>query len=168
MSKLTETQSAIIQSLKQEFLKSNQCEAPSSGLFNVQEIINKSTEEKRWKENIIAARLAHTKMVKEKVEEDIKLIQDELKQLNIEMTNNGACSIDFHVAGRHGGFYVRYFTSEYTMYDFNSLRESVDSKFKLKLKIDSYRDQTFETFEDMIKSNIFKQEIQRLYEQSLT
>lgn len=81
---LTEKQNQIIEQIKQEFENHNQSidlRKKSSSLLNLQTIISDVQERDDYIEEQYAINLANYKVVEQKVQEEIKVLNDELKVL---------------------------------------------------------------------------------------
>ena len=176
-SNLTPTQKDIIDKLTEEFLTINSTKVPKGILFDVSIVINKSEEEKNFKEEVMAIRRAFNKKVADIMDNDMKKLAKDLALLGIEVVkeNDRAYKLSHKTKclASNTCYKIKYVDNnheDFKVYQLNHIRFQEPTQFIVIFTHDKfYGNKSCEhrTLAEVVENKVFIDSMQYLYEENI-
>lgn len=167
---LTAEQQETIDLLTQSFLKINNKPSTSGGLLNIAEIIDKETKRKNRQIEINLIKKSYQDALNLQIEEDFKKIAPEIQQLglDIEIKYSSIHITPTNKNVRKDWNYINInykFKERYKLYNkYDNTETTVWHSPKIVLNSDDqYGGELFDTIEEFVNYNKFRERLQSLY-----
>jgi hypothetical protein len=167
---LTSEQQETIDLLTQSFLKINNTSNTSGGLLNIAEIIDKETKRKNRQIEINLIEKSYQDALKIQLEEDFKKIAPEIKQLGLDIEIKYST---IHITPTREGVNKdwNYININYKLKNNYQLINEYDNsthyiRYNPKVILnneDEYCKPMFDTIEEFVNYEVFRQRLQSLY-----
>ena len=173
---LTSEQKEIIKQLTDEFTKLNNTTPISTGLIDVNEIMETSRLEKEFGNECTLANKTFSKLKCDAMLKDMETIRGDLALLNlgIKRSYEGAESIEifpthkpYEQIDHYYKFRIDYKDSHHYERQLGSIKRNVQCKYCIRFEKNSIFSISRETFVEMIQCNEFKEKLKWLYEATL-
>ena len=173
---LTTTQKAIIKSLSDEFSKLNTPIQISSGLIDVDDIMENVRIEKDFENECDLANKTFSKLKIAQMLKDMESIKSDLAILNLAVKRSYEGSHSFDIYPTHKPFdqlehyymfKVEYKNTHYHEKKCNKITRHIDCQYGVRMDVSQISHSNPIPFNEFIKSSYFKDRLKFLYEQTI-
>lgn len=170
---LTLEQKEIIKQLTDEFTKLNNTTPISTGLIDVNEIMETSRLEKEFENECTLANKTFSKLKCDAMLKDMESIRGDLALLNLGVQRSYEGSHSFEIYPTHKPYdkiehyhmvRIEYKDSHHYERTLNKLKRNISCQYRISMSISQVSNVVSPTFAEFIKTQSFKEKLKYLYE----